>query len=117
MEQYKEINGISYTLVGDYYLPNLLPHQEAERPVGVWGRRRMDYLKQHRRVLFTNLLTSGGLNAYLADTDERVRENVFPAGGADGGQRGRHGGIEGQRSTGLGRSDEQHRRPRAGDSL
>ncbi len=74
MEQYKEINGISYTLVGDYYLPNLLPHQEAERPVGVWGRRRMDYLKQHRRVLFTNLLTSGGLNAHLADTDERVRE-------------------------------------------
>ncbi len=74
MEQYKEINGISYTLVGDYYLPNLLPHQEAERPVGVWGRRRMDYLKQHRRVLFTNLLTSGGLNAHLADTDERARE-------------------------------------------
>lgn len=74
MEQYKEINGIGYTLVGDYYLPNLLPHQEAERPVGVWGRRRMDYLKQHRRVLFTNLLTSGGLNAHLADTDERARE-------------------------------------------
>ncbi len=37
MEQYKEINGIGYTLVGDYYLPNLLPHQEPERPVGVWG--------------------------------------------------------------------------------
>ena len=74
MEQYKEINGIGYTLVGDYYLPNLLPHQEAERPVGVWGKRRMEYLKQHRRVLFANLLTGGGLNAHLADTDERAKE-------------------------------------------
>ena len=74
MEQYKEINGIGYTLVGDYYLPNLLPHQEEERPVGAWGRRRMDYLKKHRRVLFTKLLTGGGLNAHLADTDERAKE-------------------------------------------
>ncbi len=74
MEQYKEINGISYTLVGDYYLPNLLPHQEAERPVGVWGKRRMEYLKRHRRGMFSHLLTSGGLNAHLADTDERARE-------------------------------------------
>ena len=78
MEQYKEINGIGYTLVGDYYLPNLLLHQEAERPVGVWGRRRMDYLKKHRRVLFTNLMTGGGLNAHLADTDERAREMNSP---------------------------------------
>ena len=74
MEQYKEINGIGYTLVGDYYLPNLLPHQEPERPVGMWGRRRMEYLKHHRRGTFSHLLTSGGLNAHLADTDERARE-------------------------------------------
>ena len=74
MEQYKEINGIGYTLVGDYYLPNLLPHQEAERPVGVWGRRRMEYLKRHRRGTFSHLMTGGGLNAHLADTDERARE-------------------------------------------
>ena len=40
MEQYKEINGIGYTLVGDYYLLNLLPHQEPARPVGVWSRWR-----------------------------------------------------------------------------
>ena len=74
MEQYKEINGIGYTLVGDYYLPNLLPHQEPERPVGVWGRRRMEYLKKHRGGTFSHLLTNGGLNAHLADTDERARE-------------------------------------------
>ena len=72
MEQYKEINGIGYTLVGDYYLPNLLPHQEPARPVGVWGRRRMEYLKRHRRGMFSHLLTCGGLNAHLADTDERA---------------------------------------------
>ena len=74
MEQYKEINGIGYTLVGDYYLPDLLPHQEMERPVGVWGKRRMEYLKKHLRSTFSHLLTSGGLNAHLADTDEQARD-------------------------------------------
>lgn len=74
MEQYKRINGTDYTLVRDYYLPNLLPHQEAARPVGAWGERRMDYVKQHRKVLFTNLLTSGKLHGHLADTDKRAEE-------------------------------------------
>ena len=73
MEQYKEINGIGYTLVGDYYLPNLLPPPSEDRPVGVWGRRRMEYLKNHHYAYFMELVMSGQLNTHLADTDERAQ--------------------------------------------
>lgn len=65
-----ELTGISYTLQGDYYLPDLgLPEQE-DKPIGVWGQRHLRYIKQHRKILYINLLTSGELNGYLADIDE-----------------------------------------------
>ena len=73
---YNEQTGISYTLQGDYYLPDLtLPADE--KPVGVWGQRHARYLKQHHKVLYMNLLTNGKLNDYLADIDEQAEEMFF----------------------------------------
>lgn len=69
---------ISYTLQGDYYLPNLVPPTEEEaQTIGIWGQRHLRYLKQHRKVLYTNLLTSGKLNSYLADIDRQAEELFF----------------------------------------
>ena len=67
---YNEQTGISYTLHGDYYLPDLaLPEEEKGVEIGVWGQRHLRYIKQNRKVLYLNLLTSGKLNGYLADID------------------------------------------------
>ena len=65
--------GGTYTLQGDYCLPNLTLPAEEERPIGVWGQRRLQYLKQHRKVLYYNLLTSGKLYSHLADTEEQAQ--------------------------------------------
>lgn len=59
---------------GDYCLPNLLPPTEEERPIGVWGQRRLHYLKHHRKVLYYNLLTSGKLHSHLTDVEEQAQE-------------------------------------------
>lgn len=72
-----ERTGISYTLHGDYYLPDLIFPTEEVKPIGVWGQRHKRYLKEHRRMIYTNLLTSGKLNAYLADIDEQAEEMFF----------------------------------------
>ena len=58
---------------GDYRLPNLTLPAEEERPIGVWGQRRLRYLKQHHKVLYYNLLTSGKLHSHLADTEEQAQ--------------------------------------------
>lgn len=68
-----EQQGGTYTMQGDYRLPNLLPPAEEERPIGVWGQRRLNYLKHHRKVLYYNLLTSGKLHSHLADTEEQAQ--------------------------------------------
>jgi len=71
-----EDTGIQYSLVGDCYLPNLtLPAQE-EYAIGRFGRMRLRYLKNHRRVLYINLLTSGALNAHLHDVDEAAADQL-----------------------------------------
>lgn len=59
---------------GDYRLPNLLPPTEGERPIGVWGQRRLNYLKHYRKVLYYNLLTSGRLYSHLADVEEQAQD-------------------------------------------
>ena len=66
--------GGTYTLQGDYLLPNLALPAEDERPIGVWGQRRLRYLKQNHRVLYFNLLTSGKLHSHLADIEEEAQE-------------------------------------------
>ncbi|PWL72379.1 MAG: TnpV protein [Clostridiales bacterium] len=72
-----EKTGISYTLQGDYYLPDFVLPAEGNRSVGVWGQRHLRYLKQHRKVFYTNLLTSGKLRSYLADIDEQAETMFF----------------------------------------
>ena len=73
---YNEQTGISYTLCGDYYLPHLALPDEEEQPIGLWGQRHLRYIKQYRKVLYVNLLTSGILNGYLADLDKQA-EDMF----------------------------------------
>lgn len=54
-------------------MPNLTVPAEEERPIGVWGQRRLRYLKQRHKVLYYNLLTSGKLHSHLADTEEQAQ--------------------------------------------
>ncbi len=65
---FEELGG-KYERQGDYLIPCIALPAEEEQPIGIWGQRHLDYLKQYRRVTYTNLLTSGKLNAYLADID------------------------------------------------
>ena len=73
---YNEKNGLWYELQGDYYIPCLKLPEEEQQPIGVWGQRHLRYIKQHRKVLYFNLLTSGKLNSYLADIDKQA-ENML----------------------------------------
>ena len=72
-----ERTGISYTLQGDYYLPDLALSAEEQVEVGIWGQRHLRYIKQRRKVLYTNLLTSGKLNGYLVDLDKQAEDMFF----------------------------------------
>ena len=74
MKSLFEQMGGTYTLQGDYYLPNLTLPAEENKPIGIWGQRHLRYLKNHRKVLYTNLLTSGKLNIYLVDIDRQAEE-------------------------------------------
>ena len=76
MEKYKfdENNGLWYELQGDYYLPCLKLPEEEQVHIGIWGQRHRRYLKEHRRVRYANLLTSGKLNSYLVDIDRQAEE-------------------------------------------
>ena len=73
---YDEKIGLWYELQGDYYIPCLKLPDEEQRSIGIWGQRHLRYLRQHRKALYTELLTSGTLNAYLADLNEQA-ENMF----------------------------------------
>lgn len=66
--------GGTYSMQGDYRLPNLLTPTEEKRPIDVWGQRRLRYLKNHRKVLYYNLLTSGKLHSHLADIEEQAQD-------------------------------------------
>ena len=68
-----EQTGGTYTMQGDYCLPDLTLPAEDERPIGVWGHRRLRYLKQHHKILYYNLLTSGKLHSHLADVEEEAQ--------------------------------------------
>ena len=72
-----EKQGGTYTQVGDYMLPDLLPaEEEKEANIGVWGMRHKRYLKQNHKVRYYNLLTSGKLNSYLVDIEQQA-QNLF----------------------------------------
>lgn len=77
MEKYitDERTGLKYELVGDYYLITGDDEPvEKQKPIGIWGQRHLRYLKNYRKVLYANLLTSGKLNDYLADIDRQAKE-------------------------------------------
>lgn len=70
-----EQTGGTYTQVGDYMLPDLLPaEEEKEANIGVWAMRHKRYLKQNHKVLYYNLLTSGKINSYLADIEQQAQD-------------------------------------------
>ena len=73
---YDESNGLWYELIGDYYIPVLTLSSEEQRPIGKWGRMHRDYLKEHRPILFNDLILSGKLWTYLADLNEQAQERL-----------------------------------------
>lgn len=77
MKSIFEQNGSRYIQQGDYFLPDLALPAEEERTIGMWGQSRRQYLKEHHRVLYYNLLTSGKLNAHLADVNEQADEMFY----------------------------------------
>ena len=76
MEKYKydESNGLWYELQGNYYLPCLKLSEEEPVHIGIWGQRHLNYLRENKRVLLSNLQISGKLNIYLADIDKQAEE-------------------------------------------
>ena len=74
---YDESNGLWYELQGDYYIPCLAEPVQDERPIGIWGQRHLRYIKTERKALYTELLTSGRLNTYLADINEQAEEQML----------------------------------------
>ena len=73
---YDENNGLWYELIGDYYIPVLALTAEEQRLIGKWGRMHRDYLKEHRPILYNDLILSGQLWTYLADLNERAQDRL-----------------------------------------
>lgn len=74
---YDENSGLWYELQGDYYIPCLILAEEETQPIGLWGQRHSQYLKEYRKATYINLLTSGRLNAYLTDIDRQAQEYLL----------------------------------------
>ena len=73
---YDESNGLWYALIGDYYIPVLVLPSEEQRPIGKWGRMHREYLREHRPILFNDLILSGQLWTYLADLNEQAQRRL-----------------------------------------
>ena len=73
---YDENNGLWYERIGDYYIPVLTLSSEEQRSIGKWGRMHREYLKEHRPILFNDLILSGQLWTYLADLNEQAQERL-----------------------------------------
>ena len=73
---YDESNGLWYELIGDYYIPVLVLPSEEQRPIGKWGRMHREYLREHRPILFNDLILSGQLWTYLADLNEQGQRRL-----------------------------------------
>ncbi len=75
MKEKNFTNGLTYTLVGDYYIPDLILPEES-KSIGKWGRMHREYLKEHRPILYNDLVLSGQLWTYLADLNEQAQERL-----------------------------------------
>ena len=74
---YNNNNGLWYELQGDYYIPCLTLDEADAQPIGMWGRKRLDYLKKHRQARYTTLLVSGKLNSHLAEIDSQATKMFY----------------------------------------
>lgn len=74
---YDKNNGLWYELQGDYYIPCLTVPAQETKPIGIWGQRHLRYIKKERKALYTELLTSGRLNTYLADINVQAEEQML----------------------------------------
>ena len=73
---FEEMGG-TYHKENGYLIPDLSLPTKEEKPIGIWGRRHLRYIKKHRRLFYVNLLTGGGLNSYLADINEQAGDMFF----------------------------------------
>ena len=73
---YDNINGLWYELHGDYYLPCLAIPEEEVHTIGIWGRKHQKYLREHRPIIYSDLVLSGKLFSYLADIDTQARNKL-----------------------------------------
>lgn len=73
---YDSNNGLWYELQGDYYIPCLVLPDAEERPLGIWGRKHLDYIKEHRPALYSDLVLSCKLHSYLADIDAQAQDRL-----------------------------------------
>lgn len=73
---YDNNNGIWYELHGDYYLPCLIILEEEVHTIGIWGRKHQQYLREHRPIIYSDLILSGKLYGYLADIDTQARNKL-----------------------------------------
>ena len=103
MKSIFEQMGGTYRQEGDYLIPNLSLPDESEYQIGKYGRMRRSYLKEHRPILYTNLLTSGTLHRHLAEIDQACNERIRY--GATGRRDRSH---ESRRPDGMGTPHEQH---------
>ena len=78
MEKYifDQCNGLWYELQGNYYVPCLVLDEAGTSPIGMWGRKHQQYLKEHRPMLYSNLILSGRLHSYLAGIDTQARSKL-----------------------------------------
>ena len=104
---YEQMGG-TYTMQGDYCLPDLTLPPEEERPIDVWAQRHLRYLKQHHKILYYNLLTSGKLQSHLADVEEEAQTLFLKTIRRE---RGCHRTAESGESNGVGAENEQHPQP------
>lgn len=73
---YANSNGLWYELHGDYYLPCLAIPEEEVHTIGIWGRKHQQYLREHRPIIYSDLVLSGKLYSYLADIDIQARNKL-----------------------------------------
>ena len=73
---YDNNNGLWYELQGDYYIPCLVLSDTEERPLGIWGRKHLDYIKEPRPVLYADLVLSCKLHSFLADIDAQANATL-----------------------------------------
>ena len=71
---FDESNGLWYELQGDYYIPCLILSEEEQQPIGLWGQRHKEYLKEHKQFIYTTMLIEGTLNCYLADINQQAEQ-------------------------------------------